>query len=358
MPDYDLFTDPETGEKLIKKDGKTLVASGRSAEYPIIDGIPRFVSKDLYEGCENESCPGEVQTASSFGKKWGENSFKKLGMENEFEKKSLKEQFMAMLGCSTENDLYDLLAGAERTLNGGCGVAWSEYLFNYNPRTQRHCVDLSLAVEAAYENTKHMPNITVSQASILELPYPEDIFDIVYSDGVVHHTPDPERAVRELGRRVKHGGILGIYIYNKKPFIRELVDHAIREKTTKMSYEACYEFSREMTLLGKAFQEASAKPLVIEKDIPLIDIRAGTYDLQNFIYNHFIKCWYNPGATSDYADLVNQDWYHPAYASHHNKEDVFRWFEETGFEDLKCIQPEGWDHSGYFISGIRRHMQV
>ncbi len=114
---------PETGEKLVKKDDKTLVALGRSTEYPIIDGIPRFVSKDLYEGCINETSTGEVQTARSFGKKWGENPFKKLGMEKE---NLIKEQFM---GCAAENDLRGILAEVERTLNGGCGVAWSEYLF-------------------------------------------------------------------------------------------------------------------------------------------------------------------------------------------------------------------------------------
>ncbi len=191
-----------------------------------------------------------------------------------------------------------------------------------------------------------------AQASIFELPYPDEMFDIVYSSGVVHHTPDPKRALLEIGIKVIGGGILGIYIYNKKPFIREICDSEIRKMTTKMSYEECMDFSRKMTMMGKALK-CITQPLFIENDIELLGIKAGKYDLQRFIYDHFIKCWYNPDQDEVYANLVNQDWYHPRYASHHTKEEVLEWFEEAGFVNLKCIQPSGWEHSGYFISGMK-----
>jgi SAM-dependent methyltransferase len=354
MLNYGLFIDPKTGKKLIQKDEHTLVSADNTISYPIINGIPRFVEKELYSDQQNNKSnrDKEKQTGDSFGKKWREKAMSSVG-HNIYEKEALQEQFLALLGCESENELKALFKKAKRTLNGGCGTGWSEYLFDLNPLCERHCVDLSLAVESAKYNTKHMENVTISQASILDLPYPNETFDIVYSDGVVHHTPDPRKATQELGRRVRPGGTLGIYIYNKKPFLREMADQKIREHTTKMSFDECLEFSQQMTLLGKSIKKISDNPLVIENDIPHLGIKKGSYDLQKFIYDHIIKCWYNPKATAEYADLVNLDWYHPAYASHHDKDEVLGWFQEIGFSQLKCIQPEGWEHSGYFISGKR-----
>ena len=352
MATFDRFIDPKTKERLFYHPERQILSTeDRKISYPIIKGIPRFVSPEFYR----QSIPSfkdEVQTGRSFGKKWSHPRNRSLGSK-EFDRSSLEEQFLAMLGCTSMEDLECLFKDAQRSLNAGCGVAWSEYLFDLNPRTERHCVDISMSVEVAHENTKSMPNVTVSQASIFELPYPDEIFDIVYSCGVLHHTPDPKGALLEIGKKVAPGGRLGIYIYNIKPFIRELCDTKIRELTTKMSYDECMKFARKMTMLGKALKSV-AQPLVIGEDIEILGIKAGKYDLHRFIYDHFIKCWYNPNQDEEYAHLVNQDWYHPRYASHHTKDEVLGWLKEGGFGDLKCIQPPGWEHSGYFISGKKQ----
>ncbi|MDD5343452.1 MAG: class I SAM-dependent methyltransferase [Smithella sp.] len=354
MPNYNLFVDPKTKKCLFYKNSELQTADGLQT-YPIIDGIPRFVEKKLFNSTKADIKKDnkEIQTGKTFSNKWKDKTMSGIGLRNDFEKKYLKELFLSMLGLNTLDELKNLLKKAERTLNGGCGTAWSEYLFNLNSKCERHCVDLSLSVEAAVKNTKNMPNITISQASILNLPYLEKTFDIVYSAGVVHHTPNPKKATQELGKRVKEGGVFGVYIYNIKPFIREFADKEIRKKTVTMSYKECLEFSEAMTLLGKSFKKCCNKPLIVEKEIPLLGIKTGKYDLQKFIYDHFVKCWYNPEVTLEYSDLVNLDWYHPAYASHHDKAEVFGWLKEIGFTNLKCIQPSGWEHSGFFISGIR-----
>lgn len=47
------------------------------------------------------------------------------------------------------------------------------------------------------------------------LPYPDCSFDMVYSWGVIHHTPDTTRAAREILRVLSPGGQFKVMIYNK-----------------------------------------------------------------------------------------------------------------------------------------------
>lgn len=47
------------------------------------------------------------------------------------------------------------------------------------------------------------------------LPFPDDSFDHIYSFGVIHHSPVPERIVREIYRVLRPGGTLTVMLYNR-----------------------------------------------------------------------------------------------------------------------------------------------
>jgi len=46
------------------------------------------------------------------------------------------------------------------------------------------------------------------------LLFPDDTFDVVYSYGVMHHSPDTPQCIREAWRVLKPGGALRIMIYH------------------------------------------------------------------------------------------------------------------------------------------------
>lgn len=47
------------------------------------------------------------------------------------------------------------------------------------------------------------------------LPFADNSFDLVYSSGVIHHTPDTEKALREIIRVCKPGGTCKVMIYHR-----------------------------------------------------------------------------------------------------------------------------------------------
>jgi len=60
---------------------------------------------------------------------------------------------------------------------------------------------------------------TVRTADAERLPFPDASFDIVYSWGVLHHTPDTAQAVREVWRVLRPGGTARVMVYNRHALV-------------------------------------------------------------------------------------------------------------------------------------------
>ena len=55
-----------------------------------------------------------------------------------------------------------------------------------------------------------------------EIDFSDNTFDVVYSFGVIHHTPDMHQAVREIHRVLKPGGEAHIMIYSKYSLVNAI----------------------------------------------------------------------------------------------------------------------------------------
>jgi ubiquinone/menaquinone biosynthesis C-methylase UbiE len=60
---------------------------------------------------------------------------------------------------------------------------------------------------------------SLNVADAERLPFPDNHFDLGYSWGVLHHTPDTDKAVAELIRVIRPGGELKIMLYNRRALI-------------------------------------------------------------------------------------------------------------------------------------------
>ena len=89
-------------------------------------------------------------------------------------------------------------------LEAGCGTGrGSQRLSSYGARVFALDIGFNL-VDYTRQRCQCEPTV----ASILSLPFPDNIFDVVFSTEVVEHTPDPLQAVLEMYRILKPGGHL------------------------------------------------------------------------------------------------------------------------------------------------------
>ena len=97
-------------------------------------------------------------------------------------------------------------------LDGGCGFGRSlSYSASYGATMIG--LDLSEAIEAAQQNTRHFPNVHLVQGDIFHPPVKRRSLDFVYSIGVLHHLPDPKGGFLSLARLLKPGAPMFIWVY-------------------------------------------------------------------------------------------------------------------------------------------------
>jgi SAM-dependent methyltransferase len=102
-----------------------------------------------------------------------------------------------------------------KVLEIGVGMG-ADYLEWLKAGAEATGVDLSYAsIERARlrcDLAGYTSNLHVADAE--NLPFPAETFDVVYSYGVMHHSPDTPRCVREAWRVLKPGGKARIMVYH------------------------------------------------------------------------------------------------------------------------------------------------
>ncbi|NQS88961.1 class I SAM-dependent methyltransferase [Patescibacteria group bacterium] len=134
-------------------------------------------------------------------------------------------------------------------------------------------VDLTEAGIRITQERFNLSNQTgiLRKANAEDLPFSDGSFDHVYSFGVIHHSPHPERIVDEIYRVLKPGGTATIMLYNKTSFYYLIEVKIIR----KLFFSICHKenlcrkmfalFGKQKTLRFETFREKLAKMKAINK---------------------------------------------------------------------------------------------
>lgn len=103
-----------------------------------------------------------------------------------------------------------------RLLEVGCGMGTDLLQFS---RGGARCIGLDLTPRSI-EITQHRFKLYGANGSFMisdgeHLPFADGSFDVVYSNGVLHHTPDTSGAVREVYRVLRPGGTAKVMLYHR-----------------------------------------------------------------------------------------------------------------------------------------------
>jgi len=273
--------------------GLALVTTGADAfacaqghEVAVVGGVPRFVGAEAY--------------AESFGFEWTRHRYTQV--DSRSGRTASRDTFETKTGLQPA-DLADRLV-----LDVGVGSGrFAEIAVDLGARVVG--IDLSRAVEAAHENLGD--RALIAQADLFNLPFRDATFDVVYSIGVLHHTPDTAAALRSIARLVRPGGILAIWVY-RKHWTRTASD-LYRRITTRMDERSLYRLCR---LLARLY--------------PLQQLPKVGHPLRLLIP-------VSSQADPEWRVLDTFDWYSPKYQWKHSPAEAVGWFRELGFESIEVL---------------------
>lgn len=283
----------------------------------------------------------QSQTRDSFGYQWHRRDSYEAPEVQAFSRKWLMERY-----CGNDPARLEgyLAGGRKLIMDAGCGAGFSALvLFGDHLKDHDYLgVDISNAVEVAAQRFKEKgyPGDFI-QSSLMDVPVPDQSLDIIFSEGVLHHTDSTERALVRLSTKLKPGGRFLFYVYAKKPVIREFTDDHIRQALQGLSNEEAWKALIPLTRLGEALGKLGVE-LDVPEDIPYLGIKKGKQDLQRFFYWNVCKAFYQPGWGIEEQNHLNFDWFRPLNCFRHTPEEVRGFCEHAGLsiEDMD-IQEAG-----------------
>jgi ubiquinone/menaquinone biosynthesis C-methylase UbiE len=104
-------------------------------------------------------------------------------------------------------------------LEVGCGLGTDAIQF---ARAGAHYTGIDLTprsielVQKRFQQENLLGNFQVADGE--NLPFPDNQFDLVYSHGVLHHTPDTQKAINEVHRVIKPKGKALVMLYHRNSY--------------------------------------------------------------------------------------------------------------------------------------------
>ncbi len=202
----DVFCDPTDQSPLVLEPGGSLTTGG-GRRFAMNDGIP-----DLY--AELDTATGHVvngvsNTVRSFYEETPFPNYDHLDSRQSLHAKAGTGQFAKLLDQQIPDQAL--------VLEAGCGTGQLSNFLAMSWRRRVIAGDLclnSLRLAKNFADSQVIRNVAFVQMNLFRPPFRDESFDLVISNGVLHHTADCEGAFRSLLRKVKPGGHIAIGLYN------------------------------------------------------------------------------------------------------------------------------------------------
>jgi ubiquinone/menaquinone biosynthesis C-methylase UbiE len=165
--------------------------------------------------------------------------------------RKLAPQFIAFAG----------LADGERVLDVGCGTGSLAFtLAESADLGEIAAIDFSPVFVAEATRRNSDPRIRIQQADACALPFEDGAFDRAMALLVLHFVPETGKAIAEMGRVVRPGGVVAAAVwdhYGGMPGMRMMVDTAavLSESGRQMRARYCFQPMMQPGEMKRAFVE-------------------------------------------------------------------------------------------------------
>ena len=297
-------------------------------EFPIRDGIPRFVRNDAY--------------ASTFSFEW--KRWRRTQLDTASRRTS-ESTFAASTGRGGQD-----LSG-KLVLDAGCGAGrYMDVVAHAGAEVVG--VDLSLAIEVAQENLGKLPNCHFLQADLLNLPFPPETFDFAYSIGVLHHTPNTRESFLRLVQTLRPSGEVACWVYPRcrltetfRYFPQAVNQVLARDVNFRIPAKGEKIIRRLGPLLDWTMETSSNIERAFTTRLPPRWLYALCHVAIPLYYLYRIPLFYPLRLITkiamdpdpEWRVLDTFDWYSPNYQWKHSYAEVREWFEEAGLEEITIL---------------------
>jgi SAM-dependent methyltransferase len=285
-----------------------LACQSCETRYPIHGGIPRF--------SQSFESHAVAQTVKAFGQQWA--SANRLVQTTDFGSPDLFLDFVTPVD--------EAFIRGKSVLDGGCGQGRFTLAAQSLGARLVVGVDLSDAVEQAFQNTRHLDHVLIVQADLMELPFTAQ-FDYAFSVGVLHHTANPRACFAQVVSAVRPQGFVSAWVYGREgnDWVVNILN-PIRERfTSRLPSSVLWWLALLLAIPLFTAIRLVYQPAERFEALAFLRKRLFYYDYLVWLGKY---CGYRQQA------LVIHDHLTPTIAEYIPHEEFASWFTEQGLQDV------------------------
>lgn len=187
----------------------------------------------------------------------------------------------------------DFIGFNKDVLEVGCGTGQLSLYFSIGTNNRVFALDPTIAsinLGKTFANKNKIKNVKFVNADIFDDVFENEVFDFIWTNGVLHHTKDPSRSFEIISKYLKKNGYILVGLYNK--------------------------FGRLRTVFRRLLYKIFGKSIILLLDPTVRELKKDK--------SQQIESW------------IRDQYEHPV-ESLHTLDEVFEWFEKNNIEFINSI---------------------